>query len=130
MNYSKNYLSGAALLDDELEEFDHNPANFTDSIGWTKTQQKQAESVRGKIELVKQDYVGLETLLNSLNGDIEHDRVQDYITDLFSKKISKAIIDNPVIISFEPEQKCPSCGYTDVRQRSGYEVCFKCGHHF
>ncbi len=31
---------------------------------------------------------------------------------------------------FESEKVCPKCESTDVKERSGYQVCFNCGNHF
>lgn len=35
----------------------------------------------------------------------------------------------PVVI-WQSEQVCPKCKSDDIKERSGYKVCFKCGHHF
>ena len=91
MQYTENYLKGANMLDSEMEQFDHNPADFVSSMGWTKTNQKKAEKVRGKLTLVVEDYKGLEKVLDDVDGDYEHDDVQDYITNLFAGKILAAM---------------------------------------
>lgn len=91
MNYSENYLNGATMLDGEMEQFDHNPADFVSMIGWSKDMQVKAETVRGKLELVKDDYLKLEKILDDHNGDVHCDAAQDYITNLFSAKILKAL---------------------------------------
>ncbi len=91
MNYSENYLKGANMLDSEMEQFDRNPGDFVEAMGWIKTLQKEAETVRGKLELVKKDYLSLEKIIDKANGDTEVDSIQDFITNLFAKKINKAI---------------------------------------
>ena len=100
MNYSENYLRGANMLDCELEQFDRNPKEFVQGMNWTKTMQNKAEKVKGKLELVKDDYLKLERIFNDLEdnnpeyGEMElvhHDDVQDYITNLFAGKILEAI---------------------------------------
>jgi len=35
----------------------------------------------------------------------------------------------PVVI-WRSEQVCPKCKSDDIKERSGYQVCFKCGHNF
>lgn len=91
MNYSENYLNGATMLDGEMEQFDHNPADFVSMIGWSIDKQRQAETVRGKLTLEKSDYLEMEKILDKHDGDVHCDAAQDYITNLFSAKILKAL---------------------------------------
>lgn len=100
MNYTKNYLLGAQILDAELEQFNHNPSDFVESMRWSKEMQDKAETVKDKLELVKKDYTDFEKIFDNLEaenpefGEMEllyHDSVQDYVTNLFAGKILAAI---------------------------------------
>jgi hypothetical protein len=91
MNYSTNYLNGANLLDCELEQFNYNPTDFVASMGWTKDNQAKAEKLKDKITLNSEDYLGLEKLIDSLDGAYDHDDVQDHVTNLFAGKINNLI---------------------------------------
>lgn len=91
MNYSANYLLGANMLDSEMEQFDRNPAEYVESMGWAKEKQEKSNSLKGRLELVKNDYLMLEKAIDLSNGDIEDNFIQAYITLLFAEKISRAI---------------------------------------
>lgn len=98
MNYSDEYLTGAQMLDCELELFNRNPKEFVKAMSWTGEIVDKAETLKDKLELVKKDYTGLESLIKSLKEKkydiqdiVESGNVQDYITNLFAAKILKAL---------------------------------------
>jgi len=100
MNYSNEYLTGAQMLDAELEQFNHNPKDFVQAMRWTGDIVEKAATLKDKLELVKKDYIGLESMIKNLKVNnphfdvqdiVDNDDVQDFITNLFAAKILKAL---------------------------------------
>ena len=86
------------LLDNELDEFNHNPPNYVAALGWSKLKQKQAKNLSGKISLDSKDYQNLAEITESIleydsEATSEHIAENNTVSDYLCNKIAEKILD-------------------------------------
>lgn len=86
------------LLDNEMEEFDHNPSKYVESLGGSKKLQNKISQFSDKISLTKQDYESLQLVIESIlesnpkatTIDIaEHNKISDFLCNCIAGKINE-----------------------------------------
>ena len=60
------YLLATNILDSEIDNFDNNSIEYIRSMGWGLEKYKNINKLKGKICPAKQDYLNLQSIIDSI----------------------------------------------------------------
>lgn len=80
------------------------------------------------------DIIGYDDESNEDVATAEMKRLEiENYPEFVSKILDSAIINGnfeDIVVIYTPKPICPECKAENIEKRSGYQVCFTCGHHF